>query len=148
MVWKCFSRNAVGSLVRITEIMDRFVYEKILSNHMLPHADGLLVRDWLFQHDNDAKHKSKHVINFLKSKKVEVIAWPSQSPDLNLIEHLWQELDRRVRTKSFSNKQDFFNVLREEWANIPVERLRTLVDSMQARCVAVIKAKGYATKYY
>ena len=32
-------------------------------------------------------------------QNVTVLPWPRKSPDLNPIEHLWDDLDRRVRSR-------------------------------------------------
>jgi len=123
------------------------MYENILKTQMLPYAKKNIPRGWYFQYDNDPKHKSKHITKFMKREKVKVLEWPSQSADLNPIEHLWEELDRRVRCQNYSNKEALFQVLKK-WGKISLDRIQKLVDSMLTRYDAIIKANGYATKYW
>lgn len=147
MVWGCFSRDGVGPLHRITGIMDGKMYVDILSKFMVPHARRRMSKKWLFQQDNDPKHTSKVAKNFFGTKKVKVLEWPSQSADLNPIEHLWEELDRHVRRMKSTNADQLFANLEECWKKISLDTIIKLVDSMPRRCQAVIDARGYATKY-
>jgi len=78
---------------------------------------------------------------------VRVLSWPSQSPDLNPIEHLWEELNRQVRKHTHSNKAALFKSLKEEWSKISSACINRLIESIPHRCAAVITAKGMATKY-
>lgn len=147
MIWGAFSWKGVGPIFKIEGNMDSTHYKEIVSEQMLPYARRNMPRGWIFQQDNDPKHRSKLLQEFFTDKKIRVLEWPSQSPDLNPIEHLWQELKLRIGTENCSNKAALWEKVQEEWASICQDRIIKLVESMPRRCAAVIAANGMATKY-
>jgi len=47
--------------------------------------------------DNDPKHTAKSVGRWFEDERVPVLPWPSQSPNLNPIENLWNMVDASVK---------------------------------------------------
>ena len=73
--------------------------------------------------------------------------WPSMSPDLNPIEHLWGILKRKVEVCKVSNIGQLHDVVMEELKSIPVATCETLVNSMPRRVKSVLDNDGGHTKY-
>ena len=55
---------------------------------------------------------------------------PPQSPYLNPIEHLWIDLETRIRKHYITNKNQLKDLLLEEWNKIQAEFTSKLVHSM------------------
>ena len=128
--------------------MDAKQYCKILKSAMLPSADELFPEgEFIFQQDNDPKHTSGAAYEFLDSRGIDYLDWPACSPDLNPIENLWAILKRRMSHRKCRNEDELWECVQEAWYDIPVEEVRSLIDSMQRRCRAVIEKKGYPSKY-
>ena len=73
-------------LVRIEGKMEGAKYRNILEENMLPSARKLkLGRKLTFQHGNYPKHTAKATLECLRNKNINILEWPSQSPNLNPI---------------------------------------------------------------
>jgi hypothetical protein len=80
---------------------------------------------------------------------VEELDWPVQSPNLNPIKHLWDELECRVRASPHhpTSVPNLTNALVAEWKQVPVAIFQNLVESLPRRVEAVIAAKVGPTPY-
>ncbi|KAG2458847.1 TCB1 transposase, partial [Polypterus senegalus] len=148
MLWGCFSAAGTGRLVRIKGKMTAAIYRDFLDKNLLQSTlDLRLGRRFIFQQDNNPKHTAKISKEWLQDNSVNVLEWPIQSPDLNLIEHLWRDLKMAVHWRFPSNLMELERCYKDECAKLSKDRCAKIVASYSKRPEAVIAAKGASTKY-
>lgn len=154
MAWGGISLTAHTALVFIEPTgrtrgltSHRYITE-ILEDHVVPYA-GYIGQDMQLMHDNARPHVAHVVTQYLHDVGIRTMDWPARSPDMNPIEHLWDELKRRVRARvpAPSRLPELRMAMEEEWNAIPQDFIVRLVRSMNSRMLAVIRARGGNTKY-
>ena len=151
MVWGCMGWNGVRKLIEVQGAMNSQQYCDILDDEVVESFEKLEVPEEkrVFQQDNDPKHTSKRASQWFEDNDIQVLVWPSQSPDLNPIEHLWVHLKRALQKYSTSPKgvHELWDRVEVEWNEIAAEACQNLIESMPRRIKAVIRANGGHTKY-
>ena len=51
---------------------------------------------WKLVQDNGPKHTAKSIKKSFSDNKIDVVPWPAQSPNLNPIENLWHDVEKRI----------------------------------------------------
>ncbi len=144
IVWGCISAAGTGELQFIEGTMNANMYCEILKQSMIPSLRRLGRRAAL-QHDNDPKHTSKTTTAWLTKLRVKVMAWPTVTPDLNPIEHLWGILKQKVKERKVSNIHQLRDVIMQEWKRTPVVTCEALVNSMSKSVKVVLENNGVLT---
>lgn len=153
MIWGCMTYTGLGHMHEVDGKMNSDQYIHILEQDLLPTMHEIRTfpfEDLIFQQDNDPKHMSKKTLKWIGEHHLQLMEWPSQSPDLNPIEHLWTLLKKRIVTQYNdvpSSMKALSDRTREQWGKIDSQVCQELVESMPRRIDAVIKAKGGPTKY-
>ena len=107
----------------------------------------VLIGKKFFTLDNYPKHIDLDTRYWLLCNTLHWMQIPLQSPVINQIENLWQNLEEEVRNHKISSKNDLKKSLEEEWMNITRETILKLVKSLTIRLKETIKSKGGSTLY-
>ena len=121
------------------------IIEPIVIPFLRQHGPGIT-----FQHDNARPHTARVVHYVLNQNNVNVLPWPANSPDLSPIEHVWDEMERRLRQlpQQPTDLRRRTRALIQVWNDIPQDFHTHVIGSMRRRCTAVINARGGHAQYW
>ena len=107
-----FNRNVNANLY-VNEVLTDIVVPFMQDN--FPEGNGIL------QQDGAKPHAAIVTPQFIADYNISLLNWASMSPDMSLIEHVWDELKRRVYDRPHHpvNVQQLKYAVIEEWNAIP-----------------------------
>ena len=75
-------------------------------------------------HKTVERNKGRTVAELLNQLGIELLGWPSISPNLNPVEHVWSLLDKMVKHKLRrlkvppKNKKQMFRLIQQGWIRL------------------------------
>jgi hypothetical protein len=141
MVWGSITAHGRTPLVVIAGNLTGIRYrDEIVQPYVIPFIQAQ-ANNVTFQQDNARPH--------LTQQNVDLLPWPAVSPNLSPIEHVWDEMERRLRhlPNQPVTLAEMGPALIRIWNNIPQAFFNNLVRSMRRRCQACINANGGHTRY-
>ena len=144
MIYGAIGIGYKSKLVFCSGGVDNIEYRNIINESgMLPTLDSRYgVGNYTFMQDGAPAHRCKLTSLFLQKRCSFISSWPSNSPDLNPIEHLWGAMKRILKTKQISSKQQLIDTVTEIWDSFPQESIDNLVRSFKGRLHTVIQQNG------
>ena len=71
--------------------------DHILGPRVEPHIDNhVLAYRVAFMQDGASPHAARISEGFLANAAIDVLLWPTQGPDINIIENIWSYISRRI----------------------------------------------------
>lgn len=148
-IWGCLANNGIGQCRLYSGRMNANLYKDVLINTLLTSANTIIEKDvkWDYVQDNAPCHTAKLIQEWFKAKNITAMEWPARSPDLNPIEHIWSNIDRKLTKHTITTLAELEKLIKKYWDEIRKETCVNLVESMPRRIKACIKARGGYFKY-
>lgn len=152
-LWGCITTHGVGYLTRINSTMDTQLYIDIMNDEFsktVEWYDFDKSKIKLLQ-DKDPKHTAKASQEWYKKNNVDLLYWPTYSPDLNPIENMWAYLKRLLHEKYAEparSLNDLWERIQVIWDSPEMNSMtKTVIHSMPRRCSLIKKNKGGRIHY-
>ena len=125
------------------------VYRRVLEDHLVPRDRTLFRNNWLLADDNATPHRYCVVDAYLHEQDIIRMDWAPYRPDMNSIEHIWEEIGRGLEEldPQSVNMMQMGVVVQNLRQQIPLERVQTLVNSMPRRVRALVDPRGSSMRY-
>lgn len=147
-VWAAISRRGPSKITIFDGIMEKeFFTNNILRDNLLPFIKERFSDSHRFQQDNDPKHRSKMAQQFMEENGINWwTVWPSESPDLNPIEMVWNQMKRTIGRSEPKSKNELLQSIQKFWIEeMTTEQCNLYIDHIFKVVPSCIMMKGTAT---
>ena len=69
-------------------------------------------------------------MRWFEEKGIELLQWPSNSPDLNPIENIWGWIKAEVKRENHKTMEQLRNSLQKNWERIDLNFLKPYAESL------------------
>ena len=149
MVWGGIRHNGKTELFLIEGNLNAIQYrDEILYQHVVP-QDRAVGANFVLVDDNARPHRGQVVNQYLVQQGIARMDWPSKSPDLNPIEHVWALMKHNLSQRLMPHHTiaDLRLMVLDEWNNLTMQFINKLVRSMNKRARQVVQFRGSYTDY-
>jgi hypothetical protein len=149
-MWAWILADNPRIMVHVENRLTGDVYFSILENVMLPSVSRTFPNlNFTFQQDNCSVHTVHRVASWFRNNNINVLDWPSRSPDLNPIENMWALLVQNLTRQRvvFQNRDELLTAIANAWHPLPKDYHRNLSLFMPRRLERVIEVNGALTSY-
>lgn len=150
MVWGCIGQYGVGDLVVVDGNLNNVQYRDILNEHLISSVENIFgdrEYPFVFQDDNATPHRARAVQDWMFQQGINRMDWPAQSPDANPIENIWNDIGKAITKERPFTRQALIGCIFRAWGDVTQQRLDKLYDTLPRRMAAIIRSRGYPTKY-
>jgi hypothetical protein len=143
MLWGCFGMNG-GRLAVVSGRMNAEDYTELLETELLPFGVDLGGENWVFQQDNASIHDANYTHQWMLDNGIQVLPWPSCSPDLNPMENAWGILVRAVYSdgRQYESVAQLKAAIERAWSDMDILVLQKMILKMRKRLVKVVAQSG------
>lgn len=150
MVWGGISLLGKTELVFLDEgnVNAASYVQQVIQPHVIPYSQRV-GQNFILMQDNARPHTARLTQSALSDANINVLPWPAMSPDLNPIEHLWDQLKRSLKETytAIHSRQELVNALKHCWEQIPDENVAHLIESVPNRLRECVRSRGGPTRY-
>ena len=122
--------GGVREICRVEGNINCLKYQEVLAASYIPNYK----RFQILQQDGAPSHTSISTSKFLRAKKIKVLQdWPAQSPDMNIIEHVWGRMKEEAWKTKPNNLDELWEACKTAFFAIPEYFINKLYESLPNR---------------
>ena len=149
-IWGAISTKGAAPLVIFTENLTAIRFGKIIESSLVPFIREKFPVAHKFQMDNDPKHTSNYVRDFLEGKGIYWWKTPAESPDLNPIEKVWESMKNFLRDVYFRKLENRNLVglkagIKKFWKTLTPKLCRRYINHIFKVMPIIIQHRGEAS---